>query len=150
MLYGSCCCACREGSGVVVHRSAAGVAGPWTRQARDVNCRADAPICAGMAPEAPLAKQRPVGQLTIAAQGIGLSVLGDTYLWSGSRWLSAADNPPGCNTLCRAPTGACAPPAGYVKGHDFEYWIPLAFDDATGDVRPFAPFVDAFELELPS
>ena len=134
----------------MVH-SAANISGPWTRQARDANCRADAPICAGMPPEPPLGAQRPVGQLTVAAQGIGLSVLpGDTYLWSGSRWLSGPGNPPKCNTLCAPPTGACAQAGtGYVKGHDFEYWVPLAFDDATGAVRPFAPFVDSFELELP-
>ena len=31
LLYGSCCCACREGSGAVVHM-AKDIAGPWTRQ----------------------------------------------------------------------------------------------------------------------
>ena len=45
-IYGSCCCACRVGSGAVVS-SAPNISGPWTRQARDVNCQADAPVCAG-------------------------------------------------------------------------------------------------------
>jgi hypothetical protein len=39
-------------------------------------------------------------------------------------------------------------PTEQVKGHSFSYWIPLAFDDATGDVLPFAPFVDSFTLDV--
>ena len=46
--YGSCCCFCRGGSGVVVY-SAPALAGPWTRQPLDLNCnRTDAgDICGG-------------------------------------------------------------------------------------------------------
>jgi hypothetical protein len=48
LTYGSCCCACRGGSGVVVF-TAPSIEGPWTRQAHgDVNCaNATAPICGG-------------------------------------------------------------------------------------------------------
>lgn len=37
IIYSSCCCACREGSGAVVY-TAENVAGPWTKQSNDVNC----------------------------------------------------------------------------------------------------------------
>ena len=50
VIYGSCCCACRQGSGAVVY-TASSMSGPWKQQARDVNCKADAPICAGMPSE---------------------------------------------------------------------------------------------------
>ena len=39
-------------------------------------------------------------------------------------------------------------PTEQVKGQSFSYWIPLAFDDSTGDVLPFAPFVDSFTLDV--
>ena len=38
-IYGSCCCACRQGSGAVVF-SSNNIQGPWKRQSRDVNCKA--------------------------------------------------------------------------------------------------------------
>eukprot|EP00041_Stephanoeca_diplocostata_P017117 m.340699 g.340699 ORF g.340699 m.340699 type:complete len:405 (-) comp20598_c0_seq4:204-1418(-) len=153
VVYGSCCCACAAGSGAVVYASRS-ISGPWHRQQRDVNCRADVPICAGMPAEGPLAKERPTGQLTINAQGIGLSVLplasGDNvYLWHGSRWLSAPEHPPQCPSLCQPAVGPCTQPAGYIKGHDYDYWIPLQFDEVTGMVQQFDEFVDSFVLELP-
>ena len=58
--------------GAVVWRSSH-VVGPWARQPRDVNCHADAPICAGMvAPQ----KDRPMGQLVVPAQGFNVARLG--------------------------------------------------------------------------
>ena len=39
-------------------------------------------------------------------------------------------------------------PQGYVKGHDFSYWVPLEFD-AAGAVQQFEPFVDSWTLALP-
>lgn len=87
------------------------------------------------------------------AQGLALSVIStpvgqdDLYLWHGQRWLSGPNNPPECQTLCQAATGSCAQSPGYVKGHDFDYWIPLQFD-AEGHVRPFAPFVDSFQVDV--
>jgi alpha-L-rhamnosidase len=75
VIYGSCCCACRAGSGAVVS-SAANISGPWVRQSRDVNCAANAPVCAGffkgVGSEMP--RGRP-SNLTINAQGIGISHL---------------------------------------------------------------------------
>ena len=147
VVYGSCCCACREGSGAVV-LSAGKISGPWVRQPRDVNCKLDAPVCAGM-PGA----DRPTGHLTVNAQGIAISVIPsaiegeDTYLWNGMRWLSGRDNPPKCNSLCSAPTGDCAQSAAYRTAADFDYWIPLEFD-ANGTVQQFADFVDEFNLTL--
>ena len=40
IIYSSCCCTCREGSGAVVY-SATNVSGPWGRQPDDVNCYAN-------------------------------------------------------------------------------------------------------------
>ena len=151
VMYGSCCCACREGSGAVV-LSATSIAGPWTRQARDINCNVNATICAGMAPED---RSRPTGQLTVSAQGIGISMIPNatdgttTYLWSGGRWLSAPNNPPKCDSLCQSATGECAQSPAYDKGADFDYWIPLQFG-ADGQIGQFGTFVDAFQLNLPN
>ena len=50
------------------------------------------------------------------------------YLWHGERWLSAANNPPGCPDECQPATGVCADAAAYTKGEQFMYWIPLEFD----------------------
>jgi beta-xylosidase len=155
LLYGSCCCACREGSGAVVHM-AKDIAGPWTRQpGGDMNCKAgeDVKVCAGM--PAGAKRDRPTGELIINAQGIGLSVLPtsstgeeNTYLWMGSRWLSAPHNNPKCTSLC----STCERDHGfngYVRGNDFEYWIPLEFNDKTGYVHKFKNFVNSYQLEIP-
>jgi hypothetical protein len=163
VVYSSCCCACRGGSGAVVHY-ASNISGPWTRQVRDANCGAnDVPnmtMCAGGFPPDgfPSGQHRPAGMATIAAQGLGLSVIplagggaaddSAAYLWAGERWLSGPGNPTNCTTLCSDATGECAQPAGYDKGSDFSYWYPLQFA-ADGRVRDFEPFVDAFTLELP-
>jgi hypothetical protein len=152
VVYGSCCCACREGSGAVV-LTAPTIKGPWARQPRDVNCKADAAVCAGM-PSEQGEQERPTGQLTISAQGLGLSVLAPvppavqpTVLWHGQRWLSAPGNPPGCETLCKPAQGACAQPLQYDKGADFDYWIPLDFGP-DGAVLPFQEFVGEFNLTI--
>lgn len=149
-IYGSCCCACREGSGAVVH-IASNIYGPWKRQkGGDMNCNAgpDVEVCAGM--PAPSYK-RPSGELIINAQGIGMSVIpssqgGNIYLWAGSRWLSAPHNNLKCNSLC----DSCEKLEGfdgYIRGHDYEYWIPLSFD-GNGNVQRFQPFVDSFQLDI--
>ena len=156
VMYGSCCCACREGSGAVVH-TAKHIEGPWVRQpGGDMNCRAgpDVKVCAGM--DAGASRKRPMGELIINAQGIGMSVLPSAtddkepvYLWAGSRWLSAPHNNPKCTSLCNT----CERDEGfngYIRGNDFEYWIPLVFDDDNGgSVKRFQPFVDNFELPIP-
>ena len=147
-MYGSCCCACREGSGAVIH-IAESITGPWKRQeGGDMNCNAgpDVKICAGM--DAGPTRKRPTGELIINAQGIGLSVIPkitssdaetkteeNIYLWAGSRWLSAPHNNPKCNSLC----STCEKKVGfdgYIRGHDFEYWIPLEFD-VNGNVNKY-------------
>ena len=113
------------------------------RQARDVNCDADAPICA--APGFPK-EGRPL-DITVHAQGLGLSMIGGAFIWQGERWLSAPNNPSNCSSLCDSPTGACDEAKDYVKGHDYGYWIPLTFD-RDGAVEPFEPFVDSWPLTL--
>ena len=142
IVYSSCCCCCTAGAGAVVYR-ATNISGPWERQARDVNCDADAPICAGMpAPQ----RERPTGHLIIPAQGFNVCRLrgaggdGDenaTYLWTGERWLSGPYAPSSkCEGDCAAPTGVCARDPRFVKGHEFSYWAPLEFDDSAPPVPP--------------
>jgi hypothetical protein len=145
MGYGSCCCFCRAGSGWVVY-SAPSIHGPWTRQPYDLNCNSTDPakLCGGYG-------DRDGDPLTIAAQGIGMSLIpladGSTaYLWQGERWLSAAGNNPTCPDECRAQTGECAESPGYVKGQGFSYWAPLEFSGEA--VVPFRPFVKEFVLDV--
>ena len=134
IIYSECCCACRAGSGAIVF-TAQNLTGPWTRQPLDANCAEEQPVCDGTHAE-------------IHAQGLGLSIIGDTYLWQGERWLSGAHNPAECPSLCAAPTGVCAQPPDYIKGADFSYWVPLAFSE-NGTVGHFGSFVDEFQLDLP-
>jgi hypothetical protein len=143
MSEGSCCCFCRGGAGVVVYKSES-LNGPWVRQPLDLNCnRTDAgDICGAFG-------ERDHDPIRIQAQGIGLSLIpladGSTaYLWHGERWISAPFNNPACDSEC----ATCTEDARYVKGHSYSYWIPLAFDNATGDVLPFAEFVDSFTLDI--
>ena len=70
-------------------------------------------------------------------------------LWNGMRWLSGPNNPPKCGALCTSDTGGCRQDPKYRPVSDFDYWIPLEFDSA-GQVMQFAPFVDEFNLTLPS
>ena len=104
LIYSSCCCCCTAGAGATVY-SASDIAGPWTRQSKDVNCHADVPICAGMPDhEHP---DRPTGQLIIPAQGFNVARLRGAggsdadkdavYIWTGERWLSGAHAP---NSTC--------------------------------------------------
>jgi len=69
-------CAFTAGSGAVVH-SAKNISGPWVQQSRDVNCQAEAPMCG--APGFPK-EDRPLS-ITIHAQGLGLSKIGDEFIW---------------------------------------------------------------------
>jgi hypothetical protein len=139
--YGSCCCFCRGGSGVVVF-SSENIRGPWKRLGYDKNCRDPNVFVCGTYGD------RSHNNLTINAQGIGLSVLQskqgeNIYLWHGERWLSAPNNNATCLDECRT----CVEPASYIKGNGFSYWIPLQFD-AFGDVLPFEPFVNSFTLDI--
>jgi hypothetical protein len=144
VIYSSCCCASRYGSGAVVH-SAKSIAGPWVQQSKDVNCGAGAPMCG--APGFPK-ENRPL-DITVHAQGLGLSVIGNEFIWQGERWLSAPGNNVSCGSLCEACGAGLTYGQGYIKGDDFSYWIPLKFDTA-GTVQQFEPFVDSWSLGLPS
>lgn len=139
--YGSCCCFCRGGSGLVVYRSTS-IQGPWQRQPTDLNCNSTtAAICGAYG------ERIGPAPLTVPMQAIGLSLIptrtGTAYVLSGERWLSAPFNNPDCPDECRT----CTEPDTYIKGHGYMYWIPLDFD-AGGSVQPLAPFVDAFALDL--
>ena len=71
------------GPGAVIH-SATDIAGPWVRQSRDVNCNADAAVCDGGSKDGdPSGAQRPDHSMTVHAQGLGLSVIGDQFIWQG-------------------------------------------------------------------
>ena len=92
----------------------------------------------------------------------------DILMWNGMRWLSGDNNPPNCSALCTTDTvrlklvralrarvtqclvrmqGSCKQPPDYHPGTDFDYWIPLDFDEH-GTVQQFADFVDEFDLDL--
>ena len=74
------------------------------------------------------------------------AVIGDTLIWQGERWLSAAHSNASCASLCMP--CSVEQPGGYIKGHDFSYWVPLEFD-AAGAVQQFKPFVESWALALP-
>lgn len=140
--YGNCCCACRQGAGLVVFTAPA-VTGPWSRQKThpDINCpRADVDICRGDA--------FTTGNFTIPAQGYTVSQIqtqkGTSFLWMGNRWLSGPHNNPECKNLCKGP--ACKQP-GYFVGQDDIYWAPLHFDQHSGSILPLQ-FVNEFSLDL--
>jgi len=142
--YGSCCCWCRGGSGAVFF-SAPSILGPWTRLGNDKNCLDNELICGTYG-------DRTCSNLLVPAQGIGLSLIptktGIAYIWHGERWLSAAYNPPACPDECQGQTPICIPSPKYVKGEGFSYWFPLEFNNVTGDVQQFSPFLSEFTLDL--
>lgn len=136
--YGSCCCACRSGGGIVVF-TAPSVLGPWTRQAPwgDINCAHPTQIC------------RNAGDFTINAQWWGASLIptrsGETaIIFTGRRWLSGANNPPSCNSLCSG-SAACNAPA-YELRSDFDVWVPLQFNGSTILPLQDTPY---FTIDLP-
>lgn len=145
VIYGSCCCFCRGGSGVIVY-AAPTIKGPWQQLGYDINCNTNSTYICGAYGER--VTQDP---LIIQAQGIGLSLINTTrgivYLWSGERWLSAPHNNPNCPDECRPETGICEEPPNYIKGHGFSYWIPLEFN-SDGSIATFQPFVDSFTLDI--
>jgi len=143
--YGSCCCFCRAGSGVVVFRSK-NIQGPWSRISTDRNCNTTSEIICGK-----YGDRDTSSNLIINAQGIGFSLIptkeGMVYLWQSERWLSAPHNNPECPDECRPPTGPCKEPSDYIKGDGYSYWYPLEFDE-NDDVQVFSSFVDSFTLDL--
>lgn len=150
--YGSCCCGCRDGGGIVVF-SAPSVSGPWTRQAphSDVNCNnANATICGGFGRRAGQASE-----LVFDAQWWGPSFIplasGDTAIvFVGRRWLSGENNPAGCHDICgnRGNPKACLS-SQYELRSDLSVWYPLEFDDENGGaILPMRP-LPMFTLDLP-
>ena len=150
LLTGSCCCACRGGSGLAVY-TAASVLGPWALQAgrSDINCGADVAICGGFG-----ARQVGRSDIVINAQWWSVSLVplaggGTAYLLNGRRWLSGAGNNAGCDDMCDndgRPFAPCVNPA-YQLRNDLDVWYPLEFD-AAGNVLPLRQ-LDSFTLELP-
>jgi hypothetical protein len=132
--YGNCCCACRGGGGIAVF-TAPSVLGPWTRQAPygDINCAdPDATVCGSMGPRS---GTRPY--LVYNAQWWGVSLVPTsepgalpTYVFTGRRWLSGVNNPPGCDDLCsnNGNLSACVDPA-YQLRTDLDVWAPLSFGE---------------------
>lgn len=147
--YGTCCCACREGSGLVVF-TAPSVLGPWTRQSPwgDVNCEGgEGPgvdICPGDAFS--------TGNFTVPMQGYSINRIGNETVWLGNRWLQGTGNNPECSNLCGSGEGGssavCSAEAqpDYRVAQDPTYWAPLSFntDGSIGLLR----WKDAFDVQL--
>ena len=151
--YGSCCCGCKEGGGIVVFTSRDGVAGPWARQrpAADVNCQnTSAPICGGFG-----LRDQQAGDLIYTAQWWGPSFIpmadgSTTILFLGRKWLSGPHVPPGCNDICgnRGKPELCQAGGGaYALRSDESVWVPLEFNDTTGAVLPLR-LVPNFTLDI--
>jgi len=141
VLYGSCCCFCRAGAGVVVY-TAKNIQGPWVRSGVDVNCfTTDTAVCGAYG------ERKTKDPLIIPAQIITVSTLetnnGTVYIWGGERWLSAPNNNPNCPDECRH----CDEPTDYIKGNGFSYWYPLEFNQ-DGSIKQFRPFVKSFTLDI--
>jgi hypothetical protein len=151
--YGACCCACRGGGGISVFSSKS-VLGPWTRQSPfgDINCDdPDSTVCGSMGPYAPTRSK-----LVYNAQWWGVSLIpsptpgaSPTYMFTGRRWLSGVDNPPGCDDLCSngGNLTACVQPA-YQLRTDFDVWAPLSFS-ADGTSISVLQNLANFTLEIP-
>ena len=158
LTYGSCCCGCKGGSGMVVW-SAKSVGGPWTRQAphSDVNCNdASAPICGGSGVVIP-PPDWPSHSLVYDAQWWSPNKItldpawgkGDhAIIFLGRRWMSGPNAPAwqGIGGACgNGPAGGG--PANYKLKSDYSVWLPLSIEN--GVVAPLAAGVDSFTLEVP-
>ena len=140
--YGSCCCACRVGSGLVVFKSKS-IDGPWIKQTNvsDINCNnKNVSICRS--------------GFTIPAQGYYIAkiqTLNDTepvLMWMANRWLQADGNNPECQDLCHN-NDQCSVSnqPQYRVGKDPTYWAPLEFDEY-GNILPMR-WIDSFTLDIP-
>ncbi len=151
---GSCCCACRGGSGLAIYSSDS-VLGPWVLQqlgptgVSDINCNDTAvEICGAFG-------ARTAGEAEIVwnAQWWSVSTIplaggGSTLLLNGRRWLSGEGNDPACGDMC-GNGGHDAPciNAAYQLRTDLDVWYPLEFD-AAGNVLPLHA-LPSFTLDLP-
>jgi len=117
----------------------------------DVNCNnASAPICGAFG-----LRSTDRGQLVFNAQWWGPSFIPQAsgevaIVFTGRRWLSGANNPPGCDDICgnRGNRAACRS-SNYFLHSDYSVWYPLEFDEATGAVLPLHP-LPSFTLDLPA
>jgi hypothetical protein len=146
LTYGSCCCACADGSGQVVFW-APSIAGPWKRQYpyADINCRNQkATICGDFHGE--------VDKLIWPAQWAHISFipLADgtkQMLLLGHEWLSGPNHPPyaACPAMCNGGPGCIDP--SYQIGQDYEVWQPIYFS-ADGHILPIHK-AENFTIHLP-
>jgi hypothetical protein len=148
--YGSCCCACRAGSGLVVNW-AASPSGPWTRQFPypDINClSATAQICGeyhGHADELVWNAQW-WGPSFVPVANTDMNGNADTaVLFVGRRWLSGPNNPASCPRMCTEGQECNAP--DYLLRSDYDVWLPLEFS-ADGHVLRMRQ-LQQFVLQLP-
>jgi hypothetical protein len=144
--YGSCCCACRSGSGQVV-LWATNIAGPWKKQYpyADINCDdPNAQICGDFHSE--------VSKLVYNAQWWGPSMIPlasgqRAVMFTGRRWLSGPNNPAACSGMC-VPAGdqQCTAPT-YRLAQDYDVWYVLEFT-ADGHIEVMK-HRDHFNITLP-
>jgi hypothetical protein len=142
--YGSCCCACRAGSGQVVNWATSPY-GPWTRQYPnpDINCvSSEAQVCGEYHGHA--------DELVWHAQWWGPSFIplanGETaVLFMGRRWLSGPNNPAACPRMCTQGRECDAPQ--YFLRSDYDVWLPLQFSPDGHVLR--MQKLQEFVLQLP-
>ena len=149
---GSCCCACRGGSGLVIYSSDS-ILGPWVLQRTgplyDINCNDQSTeLCGAFG-------LRKVGAADILwnAQWWSVSTIplaggGSTLLLNGRRWLSGEGNDPACGDMCgnHGNNTPCDNP-DYELRSDYDVWLPLEFD-AAGNVLPLHA-LPSFTLDIP-
>eukprot|EP00039_Didymoeca_costata_P022265 m.4160 g.4160 ORF g.4160 m.4160 type:complete len:369 (-) comp2909_c0_seq1:32-1138(-) len=148
--YGSCCCGCAEGGGIVVLTSNS-IHGPWVRQAphSDINCmNASAPVCGGYG-----LRNKQLNELVFHSQWWGPSFIplasGDNaVVFFGRRWLSGENHPTGCNDICGngGKPQLCKSSTYFLKT-DLSVWYPLAFN-SDGSIQQMQP-LPSFTLTLP-
>lgn len=151
LMYGTCCCGCQIGSGVVVF-SADHIHGPWTRQTThgDLNCRnSSQSICGGHMRST--SAEYVYNAQWWSASSLTLSSGASQSIMFGRRWLSGPNVPAGCHDICgnRGKPELCVKGGGdYLLKTDLSVWYPLEFDGATGEVAPFRE-LPRFTLDLP-
>lgn len=155
--YGTCCCGCREGAGLVIFRAPT-IAGPWVRQPvplADVNCKNNnVTICPG---SAFFPSPNPINNPRIPAQGFSVNAIPSSdptaepqLVWMANRWLQGEGNNPKCDNVCYKPVPEACTTQGqpdYRVGRDPTYWAPVEFDEQ-GHVLPMV-WRDSFDLDIP-